>query len=594
MRTLRVALAQINTTVGDFDGNARLALQGIEKAVAARADLVAFPELTITGYPPEDLVLHRQFVAANKAVLEKIARAAAGVVVIIGFVDGLEANDRPARNAAALLADRRVVHIYHKIRLPNYGVFDEQRYFSPGVECPVFELAGSMVGMNICEDVWTDVGPSEVQCAAGAEVIVNINASPYEMGKLEVRRRLVRGIATRNSAYAVYVNQVGGQDELVFDGGSMVYSPDGQPLVIAKQFEEDFVVVDLDLSAVERARKSAGSRPRPDPETLGRVGRAVRLPFDLPASWNGRPPAPAPPLRELMAEDAEVYQALVAGTRDYFAKTGFRHALVALSGGIDSAFTATVAVDALGKQNVTGLSLPSRYSSEGSMSDAADLARRLGIEMWTVPIEPGHRAFEEMLGRIFEGTAPNLAEENVQSRIRGNVTMTIANKFNWLVLTTGNKSEMATGYATLYGDMAGGFAVIKDVPKTLVYRLSNYRNRAARTSGEVPPIPQASIDKAPSAELKPDQTDQDTLPPYPVLDRLLERYIEKRQPVAEILAAEAALPEPRADEATVRRVIGMVDRNEYKRRQAPPGIKITGLAFGRDRRLPIASRYRPS
>jgi len=591
MRPLRVALAQLNTTVGDLDGNAALAIRGIEEARGAGADIVAFPELTITGYPPEDLVFHRSFVADNRARLSEVAQAAHGIAAIVGFVDGFNAAGDPAYNAAALLADGKIAHVYHKIRLPNYGVFDEQRYFAPGSDCPIFELAGAQIGMNVCEDVWTDRGPSEVQCAAGAEIIININASPYEMGKSEVRRRLVRGVATRNRAFAVYVNQVGGQDELVFDGGSMVFGPDGAPLVLARSFEEDIVFVDLDLAMVREARKVKGWKG--DPTTLAAIGRPVRVAARVFVSEDGRSPLPDRPVQSPVTGDAEVYSALVTGTRDYLGKTGFKHALIALSGGIDSALTAAIAVDALGSDNVTGLSLPSRYSSEGSMTDAAELARRLKIKMWTVPVEPGHRAFEEMLGDIFKGTEPNAAEENVQSRLRGNIAMAIANKFGWIVLTTGNKSEMATGYATLYGDMAGGFAVIKDVPKTLVYRLANYRNDDARRRGAQPPIPQPSIDKAPSAELKPDQFDQDTLPPYPVLDRVLERYIEKRQSVQEILEAEATSPEPTADEATVRRVIGMVDRTEYKRRQAPPGVKITGLAFGRDRRLPIASRYRP-
>lgn len=592
MRSIRVALAQLNTTVGDLDGNAARARDGIERARAAGADVVAFPELTITGYPPEDLVFHRSFVADNRARLAEVASAAHGVAAIVGFVDGFAEAGQPAYNAAALLADGKIVHVYHKIRLPNYGVFDEQRYFAPGWDCPVFELAGALVGMNVCEDVWTERGPSEVQCEAGAEIIININASPYEMGKSEVRRRLVRGVATRNRAFAVYVNQVGGQDELVFDGGSMVYGPDGEPLVVARSFEEDMVFVDLDLESVASARRSGNWKTRPD--ALAGIGRPVRIAAPVAPAINGRTPLPARAVASPIEGDAEVYAALVTGTRDYLGKTGFKHALIALSGGIDSALTAAIAVDALGSENVTGLSLPSRYSTEGSMTDAAELARRLKIKMWTVPIEPGHRAFEDMLGDIFAGTDPNAAEENIQSRLRGNIAMAIANKFGWIVLTTGNKSEMATGYATLYGDMAGGFAVIKDVPKTLVYRLANHRNDDARNRGLTPPIPQHSIDKAPSAELKPDQFDQDTLPPYPVLDRVLERYIEKRQSVREILDAEQASPEPRADEATVRRVIGMVDRTEYKRRQAPPGVKITGLAFGRDRRLPIAARYRPA
>ena len=582
MRPLRISLAQLNTTVGDFNGNAALIRRAVADARAAHADIVAVPELAVTGYPPEDLVLYPEFVADSKACMESLARDVRDVIAIIGFVDE---HGGQLFNAAAVVADGRVQTVYHKIDLPNYGVFDERRYFVPGRRCPVLDVDGVRVGVSICEDIWKPVGPAEVESAAGAHVIININGSPYWFDKHHIRVKLVTELARRNRVFAAYVNQVGGQDELVFDGGSMVAGPDGTLLALARRFEENVLTLDIDPAAVYEARLVAAPR-QPPPEKMAAIGEAFSLDVPTARGASARPPVPEPELVE-MDRLEEAYRALVLGTRDYVRKTGFQKVLVALSGGIDSSLVATVAVDAIGPENVTGLSLPSRYSSEGSVSDAADLANRLGIKLWSVPIEPGHRAFEEMLGPVFQGTEPGTAEENMQSRIRGNVVMSISNKFGWLVLTTGNKSEMATGYATLYGDMAGGFAVIKDVPKMLVYALAEYRNR----TGPGKPIPQAVIDKPPSAELRPGQLDTDSLPPYSVLDRVLEQYIVDRLPVEEIVARESRTDGAGADEATVRRIIGMVDRSEYKRRQSPPGVKITPVAFGRDRRLPIASRY---
>ena len=583
MRRLRVALAQINTTVGDLDGNVRLAADAIERARNLGADLVALPELTITGYPPEDLILRPGFIRDNRAALDELASQVSGILAIVGFVGG-GVDGEPARNSAALLWGGGIAYIYNKIVLPNYGVFDERRYFEPGGECPVFDIAGVKAAVNICEDVWQNPGPSEAQCAAGAEVIVNINGSPYWRGKHETRHEIVSGLARRNRAHVLYVNQVGGQDELVFDGGSSVYGPDGELIAEATRFEVELLVADLEFDdAVRRNEGEDGE------EDSAAVGIAVTLPVSFSAAQGKRPALessrPAP-----LEEEAEVYKALVLGTRDYLAKTGFKKVLIAISGGVDSALTAAIAVDAIGAENLVGVSMPSRYSSEGSVLDAKELADRLGIPMWTLPIEPAHAAFEEMLHDQLEGTEPNTAEENVQARIRGVAMMTLSNKFGWLVLTTGNKSEMATGYATLYGDMAGGFAVIKDVPKTLVWRLCEYRNRV----GPGTPIPQEVIDKPPSAELRPDQLDEDSLPPYEVLDRIIERYAEQQMSVEEIVKLEAGEAGPAADEETVRRMVRLIDLNEYKRRQAPPGVKITGLAFGRDRRLPIASRYRQS
>ena len=586
MPVLRLALAQINTTVGDLDGNACRMAEAASEARRLGAEVVAFPEMAITGYPPEDLVLRPEFVADNRACVARLASEARGIVMIVGFADGGEVPGAPIYNAAAVLADGGIVYVYHKIRLPNYGVFDERRYFTPGTECPILDLDGVRLGLSICEDIWEPVGPVEVECAAGAGLALNINASPFEMGKHGTRLDLVRDLARRNRAYAAYVNQVGGQDELVFDGASLVFAPDGALVAQGARFQEDLVVVDLDMDLVRRAREAETS-PFPDHRALRAVGSPVAV---LVSREPGGEKQPLPPRAEPRTLDgtAEAYEALVVGTSDYAHKTGFEKVLVALSGGIDSALTIVVAADALGPENVIGVAMPSRYSSEGSIRDSVDLAERLGIELWTVPIEPAHGAFEEMLAERFAGSETGTAEENLQARVRGNLMMTLSNKFGWLVLTTGNKSEMATGYATLYGDMAGGFAVIKDVPKTLVYRLADYRNHRGPGS----PIPQAVIAKPPSAELRPGQRDQDTLPLYDVLDRILERYIEFSQSPEEIVTAEKSMPEPRADEETVRRVVQMVDRTEYKRRQAPPGVKITGLAFGRERRLPIASRYR--
>jgi NAD+ synthase (glutamine-hydrolysing) len=591
MRHLRVGLAQINTTIGDLDGNSALILKALDDARQAGADIVAFPELTVTGYPPEDLLLRSDFVRDQLAALEKIAAQVTSSAAVIGFV-GRDPNGSDAiNNSAALISQGEIRHVYDKIILPNYGVFDEERYFKSGNTCPVFDIAGIKLGINVCEDVWTDVGPAEVQCAAGAEVIININSSPYWVGKLETRRKLVSDLAKRNGAYAVYVNQVGGQDELVFDGGSAVFGPDGSVIARAKQFEEELLIVDLDLDA---SSKDGEERQELDIDRLAEVGSAVFVPGSI--DLNESKPEITSQIAPALSVEAEVYNALVVGTRDYLAKTGFSRVLIALSGGIDSTLTAAVAVDAIGAENVVGVGMPSRYSSEGSVSDSQDLADRLGIKMWTIPIELAHRAFEEMVSEQFAGTDPNTAEENVQARIRGVAMMSFSNKFNWIVLTTGNKSEMATGYATLYGDMAGGFAVLKDVPKTLVYRVCDYRNRTVPGSALVytleAPIPQAVIDKPPSAELRPDQLDEDSLPPYPVLDRIIERYVEKRLSPVEIIAMESSESGDSADEATVRRMIHLIDINEYKRRQSPPGVKITELAFGRDRRLPIANRYR--
>ena len=578
-RTFRLALAQFNPTVGDVAGNTARIIDLIGAARAAHADLVAFPELAVTGYPPEDLLFKPSFLDDNAAAVARIAAATRGIAAVVGCV----AVDGDIANAAAVIHDGRLIDHYHKIYLPNYGVFDEDRYFRRGEICPVYVINGVSVGVNICEDIWYPVGPAAVQRDAGAEIIVNINASPFHAGKAAQRERMIATRAADHGIYVAYLNTVGGQDELVFDGSSIICGPDGAVLARGPAFEDCLLVADLDSDAVFRQRLR-DSRPRKEhPGIMDAVGRpqvsvVSQLGFAAPR-------APAPPVIHPRLDDTEeIYQALVVGTRDYVRKSGFQRALVGLSGGIDSALTAAIAVDALGAANVLGVTMPSRYSSEGSVSDSAQLADNLGITLWRIPIEPAHCAFEELLAEQFAGAEPDVAEENVQARIRGNILMTISNKFGRLVLTTGNKSELAMGYATLYGDMAGGFAVLKDVPKTLVYALSRWRND--RTPDGRPLIPLSSLVKPPSAELRPNQTDQDSLPPYDLLDPIIKAYVEDDYGFAELVAMGH-------NPDWVRQVMSAVDRNEYKRRQAPPGVKITPRAFGKDRRLPLVNRYRP-
>lgn len=586
MNSIRVASAQINTTVGDISGNCGLIAEAIEEARSIGADIVAFPELSITGYPPEDLLLSQHFIRTNRRALDDLVDKCAGIAAMIGIVDFDEDRNGDIKhiyNAAAIIADRKIVAIYHKNELPNYGVFDELRYFTPGNTCQIVDVNGVPIGVNICEDIWVNPGPGDAQCVAGAKLILTLNSSPYEVGKLQTRIDLVAGLAARHGAYAVYTNQVGGQDELVFDGSSIFAGPRGETLAIAPRFKEAVTAIDIESPSVipAKAGASAGGTSIQRGEATGNATPTkIIVPTFIP---NTKTRIPALNI-EVKDDIAEVYSALTLGTRDYIRKTGFEKVAIALSGGIDSSIVACIAADAIGPENIVGVAMPSRYSSEGSLVDAQELADRLGIPLWRVPIEPAHAAFEDMLSEAFQGTAANTAEENVQSRIRGNVMMTIANKFGWIVLTTGNKSEMATGYATLYGDMAGGFAVIKDVPKQMVYELARYRNSIE----ESPPIPQSVIDKPPSAELRPDQLDVDSLPDYEELDPLLKAYVEDR------LSSEEILAETDIDLKTASRIIQMVDRNEYKRRQSPPGVKITGLAFGRDRRMPIASRWRSS
>lgn len=576
MRTFRIALAQINTTVGDLDGNTTKIIDYLEQARELQADVVAFPELAITGYPPEDLLFKHQFIEDNKARMRQVVAASKGITSIVGFVN----SDSDIHNSAAVAHEGELVGVYHKMSLPNYGVFDEERYFKAGTECPVFVINGIRVGVNVCEDIWHAVGPTVVQRSAGAEIIVNISASPFYSGKSRWRENMLATRATDNELYVAYLNLIGGQDELVFDGASIIYDPLGEVVARGSQFEEDLIVADLDLDAVFRARARDTRSRKESAGLLNQVGSSRTFAVSEDISVSKLPlPAREP---KLYNETGEVYAALVTGTRDYIRKSGFSKVLIALSGGIDSSIVAAVAVDALGPENVCGLSMPSRYSSEGSVLDARELAENLGIELKTAPIEDVFAASLDTLAPHFKGLEPNLAEENIQSRIRGVLVMAMSNKFGWLVLTTGNKSEMAVGYATIYGDMAGGYAVIKDAPKTLVYELCHYRNAL----GGKPVIPETVLTKPPSAELRLDQTDQDSLPPYDVLDPILKAYVEEDRSFIDIVAMGF-------DEQTVKDIVALVDRNEYKRRQAPPGIKITPRNFGRDRRMPIVNRYRP-
>ena len=578
MRKFRVALAQINVTVGDLPGNTSKILDVVDRAKESGANLVAFPELTVPGYPPEDLLLKPQFLAENRLCMENIAEASEGIAVIVGFADFVGGE---VYNAAAVAYDGRLVGTYHKQFLPNYGVFDEDRYFRSGDSCPVYVLDGTSVGVNICEDIWYAVGPSVVQRSVGAEVIVNINGSPFHAGKWRSREKMLATRAADNEVFLAYVNMVGGQDELVFDGGSMVFDPTGEMIASSSQFEEDLLVVDLDVETVFRSRLRDPRPRKEDPASIRQLGRGEVVAVSDWDSASGLTGLAKSPPGQLYDGPAEVYRALTLGTRDYVRKCGFEKVLVALSGGIDSSLVAAIAVDALGNENVVGVSMPSRFSSEGSVVDAKLLADNLGVELWTLPIEQSFEAMLDTLAPQFEGTDWGVSEENIQSRVRGNLIMALSNKFGWLVLTTGNKSEMATGYATIYGDMSGGFAVIKDVPKVMCYELSEYRNSLS----DSPVIPVSVIEKPPSAELRPDQFDEDSLPPYERLDPILKAYVEDDMSFEEIVATGEAAE-------VVKHVIGLVDRSEYKRRQAAPGIKITPRNFGRDRRMPIANRWR--
>ena len=572
MRRVRVGLAQVNPTVGAIEANARLVVDWMGRARSAGCDLVAFPELTLTGYPPEDLLFKPAFIEANLRALADVIKQSKGLTAVLGYVDKRD----DIFNAAAVLHDGTHAGTYHKQYLPNYGVFDENRYFQSGTESPIFLVGDVAMAANICEDIWYPTGPTTRQALAGAELIVTINASPYHVGKAQFREKMLATRASDDLVCLAFVNTVGGQDELVFDGHSFVFNEKGECIARGRAFEEDLVIADIDLDQVFRARLHDSRRRKEKLQADGST-RRISLPA-LPPREKAKLP-----VREVEALEPveEIYRALVLGTRDYVTKNGFKHVVIGLSGGIDSSIVAAIAVDALGAANVTGVTMPSPFSSPGTRNDAARLAKNLGIDLLRVPITSVLKAYKRVLAGAFKGLKEDVTEENLQARIRGNYLMALSNKFGWLVLNTGNKSEIAVGYTTLYGDMAGGFAVIKDCPKTLVYKLSEHAN--VRAGREI--IPKSVFTRPPSAELRPGQTDQDSLPPYEVLDAILECYVEGDMGVADIVARGF-------DAATVKRVIAMVDRNEYKRRQGAIGIKITPRAFGKDWRLPIVNKFR--
>ncbi len=554
----RIALAQMNSCVGDVRGNADRVLDFARRAHEKGADLVVFPELTLVGYPPEDLVFLPALVEANMRELDRIAREAPPTALVLGYLE--PASGGRVFNSAAFVFGGKVHARYHKMKLPNFSVFDEQRYFQAGQGCPIVSYGGVRIAMTLCEDLWHDDGPVATTARAGARLIVSPNASPYSIGRIELRERMLHKLSLQNGVYVAYANLVGGQDELVFDGGSMVYGPDGSTLGRAEQFEEAILTVDMDLAH----ELAASTDVRIDAGPFGH-GRAS-LPYQIASTLEVEP---------------EVYKALVLATRDYARKNGFKDVVLGLSGGVDSSLVATIAADALGPAQVTGVMMPSRYSSEGSVSDAESLARLQGLKTETLPIEPAHAALLGTLETVLGEGAHGLTEENLQARIRGVLLMAVSNARGSLVLTTGNKSEIATGYSTLYGDTAGGFAVLKDVEKSLVFRLCRWRNSQQKRDV----IPDWVIEKPPSAELRPGQRDTDSLPPYDVLDPIMRAYVEDDMPPPKIAALGYDL-------ATVKKVVGMVDRNEYKRRQSPPGPRITQRSLGKDRRMPVTSKWR--
>jgi NAD+ synthase (glutamine-hydrolysing) len=569
---MRIALAQINPTVGDIAGNEAKIREYLARARSEGAQLALFPELAVTGYPPEDLLLKEHFLADARASVERIAGDVHGIVAVVGFPERSD----DVYNAAAVLAEGELQGIYRKVNLPNYGVFDEVRYFQRGPGGAIIEVDGVKVGLTICEDIWVPGPPMTDEALAGARVVVNISASPYQAGKGRQREQMIAQRARDSLAVVAFCALVGGQDELVFDGHSFVVDHDGTVIARAAQFAEELLICDVDVAAAGAARlRDTRARPAaremaPEVADLGA----------FTTDGSSDPAAPGGPVAELLSDDAEVYAALVLGTRDYLGKSGFGHAVLGLSGGIDSTLVALVAVDALGAERVTCVTMPSPYSSQGTRDDARTLAANLGVGLLELPIGEAMAGYDELLSAVFAGREPDITEENLQARIRGNLLMALSNKFGWLVLTTGNKSEMSVGYSTLYGDSAGGFAVIKDVPKLMVYRL--VRERAARDPSS--PVPESIVTRPPSAELRPDQRDEDSLPPYAVLDAILEGYVEQDLGREQLVARGL----PAAD---VDRVIRLVDGAEYKRRQNPPGIKVTSKAFGRDRRVPIVNRY---
>jgi NAD+ synthase (glutamine-hydrolysing) len=571
-------MGQINSTVGDLEGNTRKIIQYIHDAKKMGVDLLTFPELAIPGYPPEDLLLMSRFIDANMDCLQEVIAASKSITVLVGFVDRSD----DIYNAAALIHEGTLEAVYHKIRLPNYGVFDERRYFQSGRDFLVFSLRGITVGVNICEDIWYPGNPTRAQALyGGAEIIVNISSSPYHAGKGHVRERMLATRAADNIAILAFNNLVGGQDELVFDGESLVCDESGNLIYRGKKFQEELILVDLDVDAVFRGRLHDPRRREIKLEDRAERELIRIIPLSEAANSRKKRPKITHRMDEPLPMTHEIYEGLILGTRDYVRKNGFKKVLIGLSGGIDSSLVATIAVDALGAKNVIGVFMPSSYTSRESREDAKKFSDNLGIKLITVPITATFTAYREILAPEFAGKGIDVTEENIQARIRGNILMALSNKFGWLVLTTGNKSETSVGYCTLYGDMAGGLAVIKDVPKTLVYELARHRN----AQGKSRIIPERVIGKEPSAELRPDQRDTDTLPPYPVLDPILQAYVEEDKDLEGIVKLGFG-------KGMVRNIIDRVDKNEYKRRQSPPGIKITPRALGKDRRLPITNRYR--
>ena len=552
-------MAQINPVVGDIQGNTDKIKNYIKQAQKENVDVITFPELALTGYPPEDLLFKTHFINDIKKHLEEVTKSTQGITAIIG----LAREENGLLNSAAVIYDRKIINFYDKKILPNYGVFDEKRYFISGKNNPVYLINGITVGINICEDIWFEDGPTKDQADLGAQLILNINGSPFDTEKRDIRENMLKERALHNNLYISYTNMVGGQDELVFDGGSVLLNPAGEIISRGKAFEEDLIITDLYLE-----------------ETTNFVESNTNI--FVSNTFKNKNPRTIPDNHVVEISKLEqIHKALILGTRDYVNKSGFTKVILGLSGGIDSALTCYIAVKAFGKENVLGVIMPSRFSSEGSITDSQLLANNLGIDTKIIPIEPAYSSFLDMLSESFEGTSVDVAEENLQARIRGNILMALSNKFNWITLITGNKSEMATGYSTLYGDMAGGFAVLKDVPKTLVYELCRYIN----TLQDTDLIPETIITKPPSAELREDQKDEDSLPPYDILDAILKYYVEEDRSFQEIVDLGY-------DEAVVKRTTLLLDRSEYKRKQSPPGVKITPRNFGRDRRIPLINKYK--
>ena len=573
----RIALAQINARVGDIEGNLNKILRYLSSAKDSGVDIVCFPELSITGYPPEDLLLKPDFINDSIDAVQQVRKATENITVILGYADRKE----DIYNAAAIIHDKKIVDVYHKRYLPNYGVFDENRYFQSGARAPVYKLGGVIFGVNICEDIWYPGDPTRRQALLGdAQIIINISSSPYYASKIGSRERMLMTRAKDNSVNVVFCNMVGGQDELVFDGNSVVIGETGSIIARAKSFEEDLLIADINVNRVFRSRIH-DPRRRKERHTLELHSEKAEI-IDISKT----PKQKEKPTIQLRIEDfyqkeEEIFRALVLGTKDYVSKNGFKKVAVGLSGGIDSALVAAIAVEAMGNDNVVGVAMPSRYSSKTSVTDSEILSANLSLELLNIPIEKALKSYLQMFSDVFGGKKQDITEENLQARIRGNILMALSNKFGWLVLTTGNKSEMSVGYCTLYGDMAGGFAVIKDVPKTIVYKLSNFYN--VSKGSEV--ILSSILTKPPSAELRPDQLDTDSLPPYEVLDPILKAYVEDDLSAEEIVSLGFK-------KSIVKKIIKLVDQNEYKRRQAPPGVKITARAFGKDRRFPITNLYK--